>query len=836
MLAAFDLYLGEPETQALPEAPTVAVDRAELLLRHGRLAEAEAGLREVLRAHDGEPVGARAGLLLMRSLQARWQDPAASPAAQAQARAGLIATTQELQRLRAMSLATTPSEELRRRSGGCAGRRCGRRPWRRGQRGFAECARVFDEMAEETGIEGQAEATLRFEAAGCHEQGGAFAAAIAGYDGWLRRFAADRRAAEVELRLARVNERVQNVEDARDHYIRFVALAPDDARASEARRRSIALALVTGTVDAEQVAALTRDRRSGDRLLAAAIRFRTEVRPGSPHARVMGYLQQFGRDGGERRLAIAHLRAAEALMRSSCPVGAVDGLCVEVTRDKTLGRVLPRDKGQVVQARAHLQAAAGCLSVRGADDGLEAPLAVAPGEVAAARRVLSLLLGDLGAEAALSTRPPASYEPTRSREWFERRVSEVQRMQAVYEGSTRRRGATWRDAVATSASDRFAAVIEARKAQVYEADIGLLEEVSRAIAEQSAAGSDGAALAVTMQRWRTRGAGRCSRRITAASSWWRCGATTRTGGRRVPGRARAAGAALRAAARVRAGPACPPGCVSSGWLLGQVSRPSGPRTDVRAPRRRRRRGELEQELAGSAGGGLIGVGVVEVGAEEGAGLGAGVRSSEPASRAAEVELQLGREGRRGVARAARRARRRRGGRPARRRGGRGGGCGRRRGRGRRGSGRGGGGGRGGLVEVGGLRVVAGGQLGGGPGRRGGGVLGVEIEGEGEAAAGLAWLFGQEGDARAGGGEQGGAVGGRGDAGLGDRVARGGSRGGESRQIWAARARRSGSRSARARAWRRATPRAYGSSGARARAAWNSVAGLGSARGPRRVVS
>ena len=56
----------------------------------------------------------------------------------------------------------------------------------------------------------------------------------------------------------------------------------------------------------------------------------------------------------------------------------------------------------------------------------------------------------------------------------------------------------------------FAALAVAIKAQafvlapcfalVYEADIGLLEEVSRAIAAQSEAGSDGAALAVTMQR------------------------------------------------------------------------------------------------------------------------------------------------------------------------------------------------------------------------------------------------------------------------------------------------------------------------------------------------
>ena len=42
---------------------------------------------------------------------------------------------------------------------------------------FAECARGFEDMAAETGIEGQPEATLRFEAAACHEAGGAFAAA-----------------------------------------------------------------------------------------------------------------------------------------------------------------------------------------------------------------------------------------------------------------------------------------------------------------------------------------------------------------------------------------------------------------------------------------------------------------------------------------------------------------------------------------------------------------------------------------------------------------------------------------------------------------------------------
>lgn len=505
MLAAFDLYLGEPTTQRLPEAPTVAVDRAELLLRHGRLAEAEAGLREVLRAHDGAPIGARAGLLLLLSLQVRWQDPAASPAAKAQARGGLIATTAELRRLRVWQLATAASEQIRRETPGLRAAAM----WQaataaRASEAFAECAQLFADMSQETGTEGHDEALLRFESARCHEEGGAFAAAIAGYGEWLARFVGDRRAPEVELRLARTNERVQNVEEARDHYIRFVALAPGDARASEAQRRSITLALVIGAVDEAQVEALTRDRRSGDHLLAAAIRFRTEVRSDSTAARITGYIGRFGRDGGEARLAIAHVRAAEVLMRSSCPVGAVDGLCVEVTRDKMLGRVLARDKPQLAQVRAHLDTAARLLaSASGGAERLDAPLAVAPGELAAARRVLSLLLGDLGAEAALSTRPPASYEPTRSRQWFERRTHEVQRMQAVYEGvnpASGREVALGVADVESLARDRFAAIIEARKAQVYEADIGLLEEVAGAVAARSPEGSDGAALATTMQR------------------------------------------------------------------------------------------------------------------------------------------------------------------------------------------------------------------------------------------------------------------------------------------------------------------------------------------------
>ncbi len=68
-----------------------------------------------------------------------------------------------------------------------------------------------------------------------------------------------------------------------------------------------------------------------------------------------------------------------------------------------------------------------------------------------------------------------------------------------------------------------------------------------------------------------------------------------------------------------------------------------------------------------------------------------------------------------------------------------------------------GGGRGGrLVELGGAALVAGGELGGGPGQQGRGLARIEAEREREAAAGLAGLLREQGDARAGGGEQGGA--------------------------------------------------------------------------------
>ena len=500
MLAAYDLFLAEPAARVLPEAAQVAIERAELLLRRGRWAQVEPGLREVMQTHQGDDRGEQAGRLLLRSLQVRWQDPGATAEARTQARDKLIAVAAELRALPRYRADSAVGQEL---------------PWLRAAAmwqaatearlagDYTRCARGLEDMAAEAGPEGHGEATLRHEAAVCHEEGGSFSAAIAGYTDWLARFPGRRDAHEVVFRLARTNERVQNVEDARDNYVRFLELAPQDVRALEARRRSIMLALVTGTVEEAQIEALTRNRNGGDRLLAAAIRFRTEVRPHSPYERVAGWIQRFGRDGGAGRLAIAHVRAAEALMRSSCEVKVDEGLCVEITREETLGSVRARDKRQLALVRAHLQAARGQLVAASmALDKLDPPLAVAPGELAAARRTVALLAGDLGAEAALLTQPPSKYEVTRSRQWFARRVDEVRRMQLVYEGVNPGAG---REVVGTGdveavARDRFAAVIEGRKAQVFEADIGLLELVASAVAARSPGGSEGAELAATMQR------------------------------------------------------------------------------------------------------------------------------------------------------------------------------------------------------------------------------------------------------------------------------------------------------------------------------------------------
>ena len=513
MLAAYSVYLAEPATRGLAEARTIALDRAELLLRQGRLAEAEPDLRGAV--GDGE-VGARAGLLWVRSLQARWQAPGAPAGERAAARRGLIAATTELRAGKAWQATAPSSGELRTAA-----------PWLRAvalrqdafearlTRDFTRCAREFELLTEETGREGAAE--LRFEAALCAEQGGAYVKAIDGYKRWLAEYAGHRLAPDVEVHLGKTHERVLNVEAARDAYIRFLALAPDDLRAPEVRRWSIGLALVTGTLEDAQVDQLAR---TGERNLAATIRFRTEVRPGSPLARIQGYIQRFGRDGGPARLAIAHVRAAVALMRSSCPAHALGGLCVEVTREKTLGRVVARDQRQLGQARVHLDAAAALLatdlSARAADEG--PPLAIEPGEVATARRVLSLLRGDLGAEAALSTRPPASLDPQRSREWFERRTNEVARMKVVYESVNPGAGreVALMDAAEATASDRFAAVLEARKAQVYEADVGLLDEVAAAVAANSAPGSEGATLAAAMRTQAD------ERRVQVFAAYHRC--------------------------------------------------------------------------------------------------------------------------------------------------------------------------------------------------------------------------------------------------------------------------------------------------------------------------
>ena len=54
-------------------------------------------------------------------------------------------------------------------------------------RRFGECAQLFEAAAGEREL-GHDEAALRLEAAACHEEGGAFGPAIAGFEDWLTRF------------------------------------------------------------------------------------------------------------------------------------------------------------------------------------------------------------------------------------------------------------------------------------------------------------------------------------------------------------------------------------------------------------------------------------------------------------------------------------------------------------------------------------------------------------------------------------------------------------------------------------------------------------------------
>lgn len=467
-LAAFDAFLAAPTLQGSPEAIAVTTDRAALLMRYRRWDAAEPSLREI-----AGPGRTEARRLLLGLLLARWMEVAGA-GERAKARQALIAAAGDIDPQEGEIGALAAS--LRRAA-----------LW--AEAGEAEavgdaaaCGAAFEGLYAELADDREAAAEAADGAGRCYARAGAIQKAIT----WLARLADDHRDAtkaslNAAYSLALLHEQILDDEPARARYLDFIARAPrTDRRVVAARRRSLALGLRSGTLPEDQVVALVRGRTQ-ERSLAAAIRFRALARAGVPAAEVEKYIEGFGKDGGPRRLAIAHAWAAEALLRASCPVDGAEGLCAQVGRDRTPARVVPREPRLLARAREHLDRAQALLpeAAAGEAEAQEPLLAVTPDDVRAASRRVALLLGDLDAESALSTRPPASLDPTRSRAWLEVRRAEVERMSAVYERASPQ-GASGRDAAS--------AVVETRKAQVYESDLALLDEVADAVESAGDAG------------------------------------------------------------------------------------------------------------------------------------------------------------------------------------------------------------------------------------------------------------------------------------------------------------------------------------------------------------
>lgn len=278
-------------------------------------------------------------------------------------------------------------------------------------------------------------------------------------------------ALEARFVLAETYESILDLEAARDRYHDFLRISPRDERRAAAFARWVRLAYVTGRLTRESAAGLGIDR-AAERSLDTAVRFR-ELR-GADLTAIQAFLRDAGASAGNHRLGLAHALAGKALLRASCPAGG-EGLCVEIAAGDLLGKSLPRDPSALERARGHLERAQHFLALP--DErarGLGPPLDLEPEEVDRVRLDLAFIRGDLNAESALAKRPPASYEPTRTREWLARRMGEVERMAVAY------------DAVMTSTGvGRDAPRAASRKARVYEADALLLDQVARAMAAQN---------------------------------------------------------------------------------------------------------------------------------------------------------------------------------------------------------------------------------------------------------------------------------------------------------------------------------------------------------------
>ncbi len=285
------------------------------------------------------------------------------------------------------------------------------------------------------------------------------------------------RAVEVTERfLERASEGDPRIAEARVRLVRFALLRGDSVEALYRRYRELFGGLARGGADNQRFLAA-----AAFRVLARA-RPRTESESLALEAALAEYLKRHGAHAGAARRAIVHVELAARMMRRSCPLALVSGLCVEPSAAGTL--TLPKARRPSLRRAAlrHARAAEKLFasgSGRGAlaEPELLDPVALREQELADARVTLELLRGDLEAEAHLSVMPPASYEPAKTREWLDARTAALDAMLESYgtvapalDALENRRTPGW-----------YAATVAARSAQSYEAGSSLFSKTSEGL-------------------------------------------------------------------------------------------------------------------------------------------------------------------------------------------------------------------------------------------------------------------------------------------------------------------------------------------------------------------
>jgi tetratricopeptide (TPR) repeat protein len=354
----------------------------------------------------------------------------------------------------------------------------------------SRACRYSEELAEQLPRDDPDRPDLIVEGALYRRRRGESEPAIRRLNELIEQYPAHPSAREARFVLAETYESILNLDAAFEQYGEILRIGGPERQTFPARLHWVELSYATGRLTPTLLASL-REGTPEERKLGVAARFYALGRAARVEE-IETYIKEFGKEGGRARLGIAHVLAATALLRRSCPQRA-DELCVELSAGRLLGRVLPREAGSVRRAREHLRLAEPLLADAAPDHesesgGCRAPVpgstaeqpeagcrarplfAVLRADIADARLRLALARGDLDAESALAKRPPASFEPSRTREWLARRTTEVERMAIAYG-----------EATGSAELGVYVARHAARKAQVYEADASLLEEVAAAV-------------------------------------------------------------------------------------------------------------------------------------------------------------------------------------------------------------------------------------------------------------------------------------------------------------------------------------------------------------------